>query len=105
MDVLRRHLVRSLKSGQAFVSFEKALSKVKPEYINARPNGALHTVYEELEHMRIAQHDLLYYAFDEGWEPRPWPKGFWRAIHGASRAARIMNTSRKLPTMAEGSCV
>jgi hypothetical protein len=77
MDVLRRHLVRSLKSGQAFVSFEKALSKVKPEYINARPNSVLHTVYEELEHMRIAQHDLLYYAFDEGWEPRPWPKGFW----------------------------
>jgi hypothetical protein len=77
MDVLREHLGRSLKSGQAFVSFEKALSKVKPEYINTRPNGALHSVYEELEHMRIAQHDLLYYAFDEGWEPRSWPEGFW----------------------------
>jgi hypothetical protein len=77
MDVLREHLVRSLKSGQAFVSFGKALSKVKPEYINARSDGALHSVYEELEHMRIAQNDLLYYAFDEGWEPRPWPEGFW----------------------------
>lgn len=77
MDILREHLVRSLKSGQAFVSFEKALSEVKSELINARPNGALHTIYEELEHMRIAQHDLLYYAFDEGWEPRPWPEGFW----------------------------
>jgi hypothetical protein len=77
MDILREHLVRSLRGGQAFVSFEKALSKVKPEYINTRPNNALHSVYEELEHMRIAQHDLLYYAFDEGWEPRTWPEGFW----------------------------
>ena len=77
MDILREHLVRSLRGGQAFASFEKALTGVKPEFINVRPDEALHSVYEELEHMRIAQHDLLYYAFDEGWEPRPWPKGFW----------------------------
>ena len=77
MDVLREHLVRSLKGGQAFISFEKALSGVKPELINVRPGEALHSVYEELEHMRIAQQDLLYYAFEEGWEPHPWPEGFW----------------------------
>jgi len=77
MDVLREHLVRSLRGGQAFVSFEKALSKAKPDLINARPNGALHSIYEELEHMRLAQRDLLYYAFEEGWEPRQWPEGFW----------------------------
>jgi hypothetical protein len=75
--VLREHLVKSLRGGQAFASFEKALSGVTPEFINMRPSGTLHSVYEELEHMRIAQQDLLYYAFDEGWEPRPWPEGFW----------------------------
>ncbi len=77
MDVLREHLVRSLRGGQAFVSFEEALSGVKPEVINVRPGEALHSVYEELEHMRLAQQDLLYYAFDEGGEPRTWPEGFW----------------------------
>ncbi len=77
MDVLREHLVRSLKSGQAFASFEKALSGVKPELINVRPSGTLHSVYEELEHMRIAQQGTLYSAFEEGWEPRHWPEGFW----------------------------
>ncbi len=77
MDVLREHLVRSLRGGQAFISFEKTLSGVKPELINVRPGEALHSVYEELEHMRIAQNDLLYYAFEEGWEPTPWPEGFW----------------------------
>jgi hypothetical protein len=77
MDILREHLVRSLKGGQAFAVYEKALSGVKPEFINVRSGEALHSIYEELEHMRIAQNDLLYYAFDEGWEPRPWPGGFW----------------------------
>ncbi len=75
--MLREHLVKSLRGGQAFASFEKALSGVTPEFINMRPSGTLHSVYEELEHMRIAQQDLLYYAFDEGWDPRPWPEGFW----------------------------
>ncbi len=79
MDVLRERLVRSLMGGQAFVSFEQALSGVKPEVINVRSGEALHSVYEELEHMRIAQQDLLYYCFEEGWEPRPWPEGFWPA--------------------------
>jgi len=45
MGVLREHLVRSLRGGQAFVSFEKALLGVKPEVINVRPGEALHSVY------------------------------------------------------------
>ena len=77
VDVLREHLARSLKGGQAFISFEKALSGINPDKINDKPNGALHSIYEELEHMRLAQQDLLYYCYEEGWEPRQWPEGFW----------------------------
>ena len=79
MEVLREHLVKSLRGGQAFISFEKALSEVTPETINAKPSGALHSIYEELEHMRLAQQDLLYYCYEEGWAPRQWPEGFWPA--------------------------
>jgi hypothetical protein len=77
LNILKEHLIKSLRGGQAFAAYEQALSGVDPNNINKKPNGALHSIYEELEHMRIAQHDLLYYAFDEGWEPRPWPEGFW----------------------------
>ncbi len=77
MDGLREHLVRSLNGGQAFIHFEKALSGIKPELRNVKPNAELHSIYEELEHMRLAQQDLLYYALEDMWEPRPWPKGFW----------------------------
>ena len=77
MDVLREHLAKSLKGGQAFVSFKKALDGVKPELRNVRPNPQLHSVYEELEHMRIAQQDLLYYALEPVWESPEWPDGFW----------------------------
>lgn len=77
MEALREQLVKSLKGGQAFVSFEKALEGIRPELRDVRPNEKLHSIYEELEHMRIAQQDLLYYALEPDWESPEWPAGFW----------------------------
>jgi hypothetical protein len=77
MDALRDHLVKSLKGGQAFVPFNKALAGIRPELRNVRPNKELHSIYEELEHMRSAQKDLLDFALDPDWKPPRWPEDFW----------------------------
>jgi len=77
MDALREHIVKSLKGGQAFVPYKKALEGVKPELRGVRTNKDTHSIYEELEHMRLAQKDLLDFALDPDWKPTEWPKGFW----------------------------
>jgi len=77
MDALRDQLTKSLGGGQAFVPYKKALEGIKPELRNKRPNEHLHSIYQELEHMRLAQQDLLYYAIDDDWESPDWPEGFW----------------------------
>lgn len=77
MEALREQLAKSLKGGQAFVSYEKALEGIKPELRDVRPNEKLHSIYEELEHMRIAQQDLLYYALEQDWVSPKWPEDFW----------------------------
>ena len=77
MDALRDQLTKSLGGGQAFVPYKKALEGIKPELRNKRPNERLHSIYQELEHMRLAQQDLLYYAIDDDWESPDWPEGFW----------------------------
>jgi hypothetical protein len=77
MEVLREHLVKSLRGGQAFVPYRKALEGIRPELRGVRPNDELHSIYEELEHMRICQEDLLYYALEPDWESPNWPDGFW----------------------------
>ena len=77
MDALREHLVKSLKGGQAFVPFNKALAGIRPGLRNVRPNKELHSIYEELEHMRSAQKDLLDFALDPDWKPPKWPEDFW----------------------------
>ena len=76
-DAFREHLVNSLKGGQAFVSYKKALDGIRPECRGARTCGENHSIYEELEHMRLAQKDLLDFALDPGWKPPSWPEGFW----------------------------
>ena len=77
MDALREQLTKSLGGGQAFLPYRRALEGIKPEFRNRKPNENLHSIYQELEHMRLAQQDLLYYAIEEKWESPDWPEGFW----------------------------
>lgn len=77
MDAFREHLVKSLKGGQAFVPYKKALEGIRPECRGVRACAGNHSIYEELEHMRLAQRDLLNFALDPDWKPPSWPEGFW----------------------------
>jgi uncharacterized damage-inducible protein DinB len=76
-NVLRDHLVKLLKGGQAFVAFDQAIKNIKPELRNKRPSKEIHSVWENLEHMRIAQEDILKYSIDPKWESPDWPEGYW----------------------------
>jgi uncharacterized damage-inducible protein DinB len=78
-SILRKNLVELLQGGQAHASLEKALKGLKAESRTARPVEGLHSIWEEFEHMRIAQEDILHYTLDAGWKSPPWPEGYWPA--------------------------
>lgn len=73
----RKNLVELLRGGSAHVSIEKALDDINPEIRNFRGTPNIHSIYEELEHMRIAQEDILKYTLTEGWKSPEWPDGYW----------------------------
>src|SRR5207237_7021702 len=77
--ILRQHLVELLQGGHAHISAEKALAEVKPKLRNVRPAAGLHSVWEELEHLRLAQEDILRYTLDAAWRSPAWPEGYWPA--------------------------
>ena len=52
---LRKDLIELLKGGQAHSTLEEVLKDLKPELCNKRPQKGTRSVYEELEHMRLAQ--------------------------------------------------
>ncbi|HXU35105.1 MAG TPA: DinB family protein [Blastocatellia bacterium] len=75
--VLREELVKLLRGGQAHVTPENALAGVNSKTRSVRPAVNIHSVWEELEHLRLAQEDILRYAIDPSWQSPEFPDGYW----------------------------
>jgi hypothetical protein len=74
---LRQQLVEFLKGGHAHTSFQEAIADFPAEARGKRPKGAPHSPWEELEHMRIAQWDILEFSRDATHKSPKWPEGYW----------------------------
>jgi hypothetical protein len=77
--LLREQLVELLTGRHAHADAKSALRGLEPGLRGRRPAPGTHSVYEELEHMRIAQEDILRYALDPKWVSPKWPEGYWPA--------------------------
>lgn len=76
-QALRQHLVDLLKGGHAHTNFQEAVADFPDEARGKRPKGAPHSPWEELEHMRIAQWDILEFSRDHQHKSPKWPEGYW----------------------------
>jgi len=74
---LREHLLGLLKGGNAHVDFEAAIKGLPVALRGKRPKGADHSPWEILEHMRIAQWDILEFSRNAGHNSPEWPEGYW----------------------------
>ena len=74
---LREHLLYVLRGGGAHVDFETALKDFPIELINRRVENIPYTAWQVLEHMRIAQWDILEFSRRADHVSPPWPKGYW----------------------------
>ena len=77
---LRRDLLELLEGKSAHVGIEAAFAGLRPEHRVDRSAGEGHTIWELLEHLRIAQEDILRYTLDAGWTSPAWPDGYWPEI-------------------------
>ena len=73
----REALVRALTGGRAHTSLVEALRKFPRSLCARKPRGAPHTPWELLEHLRIAQRDILDFSRDPEHTSPAWPAGFW----------------------------
>jgi hypothetical protein len=74
---VREHLLKLLAGGQAHVTFEAAIKGLPVALRGKRPKGAEHSPWEILEHMRIAQSDILEFSRDARHISPEWPSGYW----------------------------
>ena len=74
---LREHLLYLLNGGGAHASFDVAIKGLPASLRGKRPEGAEHSAWEILEHMRITQWDILEFSRDPKHVSPEWPSGYW----------------------------
>lgn len=74
---LRDHLVELLDGGHAHIRFDDAVKDFPPELRGQRPAGSPHTAWQLLEHLRIAQWDILEFSRNAKHVSPKWPEGYW----------------------------
>jgi hypothetical protein len=78
-DRLREHLLELLGGGHAHLNFDAAVAGLPAGLQGARPPGLPHTPWRLLEHMRIAQWDILRFCIDPNHVSPEFPGGYWPA--------------------------
>lgn len=76
-DALRDHLHKLLAGEGAHLDLATALTEFPPALAGARVPGISHTPWRLLEHMRIAQWDILEFCRNPGYVSPDWPAGYW----------------------------
>lgn len=84
---VRDLLSRSLAWSDAHVSFDDAVKDLAPELRGVRPQGLPHSAWELLEHLRLAQLDILEFCERADYEEKEWPKDYWPATPAPPAAA------------------
>src|SRR6476660_2926831 len=74
---LRRQLLELLKGGSAHTRFEEAVAGFPAKLRGQKPAGLPHTAWMLLEHMRIAQWDILEFSRNTKHASPKWPEGYW----------------------------
>jgi len=77
MDELRRHLINLLDMKDAHLDFDAAVRAFPAKIRGAKLHGAPHTAWQLLEHMRIAQWDILEFSRDAKHLSPDFPGGYW----------------------------
>lgn len=74
---LRKQLVELLTGGHAHLDFKKATAEMPIELRGSRPRGLPFTPWRLVEHMRIAQWDILQFTVDPQHVSPEFPAGYW----------------------------
>jgi uncharacterized damage-inducible protein DinB len=103
-DAIREHLARALDWEDAHVGFDKAIDGIPPQKRGARAAGFEHSLWQLVEHIRLAQEDILDFCVNAHYEhTMKWPDDYWptEAAPPSEQAWRdsIANYKRSLEAM------
>ena len=81
---LREHVLELLEGKSAHIDIESALKDFPLDKINDKRNGSPHSAWQLLEHIRIAQWDILNFCRNENYKEMKWPDDYWPKKNGTN---------------------
>ncbi|HTK18901.1 MAG TPA: DinB family protein [Mucilaginibacter sp.] len=76
-DTLIAELTKLLNGGSAHASLDDALNNLPAKLRGVKPDNLPYSIWQLVEHIRIAQWDMLKFSQDEKHDSPEWPEGYW----------------------------
>ena len=80
---IRDHLLYLLRGGGAHLSFENFIKHFKPDQCDRKIDKLPYTPWQVLEHMRLAQWDILDFCLNPDYAPMTFPDDYWPKESGS----------------------
>lgn len=74
---VRELLLEQLSGKNAHVDFQRAVEGLTLKDVGIKPNSFPYTIWQLVEHIRIAQHDIVAFSQSADYESPDWPEGYW----------------------------
>jgi uncharacterized damage-inducible protein DinB len=84
---LRQHLIYLLIDGGAHAKFGDVIGASPAKLRGQKPAGMPHSPWMLLEHMRIAQRDIIEFSRNPKYKSPAWPEGYWPPTETPPNAA------------------
>lgn len=76
-DNLVKLLSGFLEEANAHITFQDAVKNIPARYYGIKPEGLPYSLWQEIEHIRITQKDILAFCQDANYQSPSWPEGYW----------------------------
>ena len=109
-DTIRKHLLTSLKGHNAHLSFEQTIKDFPDNYYNKKISGIQYSCWDLLEHLRIAQWDILDFIMNPEYQSKSWPDNYWPKDNGDAEkwknsVKNFLDDRKEIEAMLEDSAV
>ena len=74
---IKKELATLLTKSHAHVSFEDAVKNISFDDLGKKPNNVPYSIWQQIEHIRIAQKDILDFSLNKNYTALNWPDDYW----------------------------
>jgi uncharacterized damage-inducible protein DinB len=95
-EVVLEQLIALITQGNAHVTFEQAVENVPFEKTGIKPGNLPYSLWQLIEHIRIAQADILDFSRNPDYTAPAWPGDYWPSEDAPANESQWQNSLQQI---------